>query len=1448
MKWERQRRNDSRMPAVEWCDAPPRTRVETLKPTLAQFFGLTNPDCDLIRKHREVFARDVEELTQNFYDHLLATPETAGYFANWSDRQLRELSRKQTAYFLRMLDAELSAARTREILSVAERHRRLGIPATWIGAAYAVYLAYGRDRVASASLTTEEKRWLGNAFERLVFVDRELQLVGYDSDRRMREFQAGLTEINQLIARRPTIQELYAGSCRIAVERCGLPLAWVGLVSRDGKCVEVTTAAGVEQGYVRDLHISLDPDSIFSRDPVARAVRSGSVVIVRDMTTADYVHVLRDRSAAHGLRSIAVLPIRRGTATNGVLAVCARESGVFTAEVAALLQTLAVDVSRAVTELRYEVELERLRSFYAVLSEVNQLIARNCPIPQLCVEACRIVAERTGIFLVYITRTERNSNCSRVVAAGGEGQAFAERLAEVIDTGEAGVSSDSRNKPRARAPLVHKDPRSPALSVRCRAAMELFGVGAWAAFPLVGDDESDFGTLVMCGRDEDYFFGDILRLLRETAGDIGFAIGERRRRNQLAQLQGFYAALGELGTLVAEISDADELMRRACALVAVHTGALLACVARVDPDAEAVHIETAVGQAARYADALNVSLDPDQPEGWGVVGRVYQSQKPVIIPDTTTDPGIAAQRRPPARFGLYAMAGFPLARGKGFEMVLVLAAGEPDYFGDPLVELLERLANALGAGLAHISAASRARRLEMLYAALSSVNELIARNPAPRKLFTETCRDLSRQLEGIGALVLEAGGDGQGGHITAFAGEGADDGELWEILRWLMRGDTAGATRGTRVFHGGAAAPTLQRWRERLRRLGVQGLGIFPMARRSGATSALAIVSKVPDFFDTELITLFERLAENMSFSLERYAQGRALQRMAFTDPLTELPNRALFIDRLGQALVEASQGGHIVAVSMIDLDGFKQINDRLGHPAGDLVLKEIARRLKIACRGADTVARLGGDEFGLILRSPQGEAGVQSSLERLLAVIGRPLNVKRERFSLSASIGVALYSQDADGAEELLRLADLAMYRAKHQGGHGWSFYTEAMERRLAFAHGLQREFARALRRDHIVLCYQPQVDLATGRVFAAEGLVRWLHPDKGALPTSEWIDVVEEDGQMIRALGRRVLALAIRQLTEWHAKGIEMSVSVNMGARHILSPHFLFDLDAALAGTPELAPWLGIEITESALIQDFDACSAVLQQCRRRGLRLSIDDFGVGHASLRYMHVLPVDSVKIDQSFVHDLLDDVRALGIVAGTLQASRLSRIDAVAEGVETVEQGVVLHRLGCRLMQGIAIAQPMDAVGFEAWRKRWRNPDAWRRQAGHTLGAEYFPLVASMTFHRGVARAFRGSPDGAAVQSILRGLDCPLEAWKHDKALPAAAPRELVGIHERLHELEKNFAREWLDGRPDEKTSAAAASALEAFMTRAEALLQSQNRRGVPSAHASRPQVPGKPRP
>jgi len=439
----------------------------------------------------------------------------------------------------------------------------------------------------------------------------------------------------------------------------------------------------------------------------------------------------------------------------------------------------------------------------------------------------------------------------------------------------------------------------------------------------------------------------------------------------------------------------------------------------------------------------------------------------------------------------------------------------------------------------------------------------------------------------------------------------------------------------------------------------------------------------------------------------------RKLELIAHYDPLTGVPNRILLADRMHLAFAQTRRDNCLMAVGYLDLDGFKPVNDRLGHEAGDQLLIEIAQRIKNALREGDTVARLGGDEFVFLLLGLEKVEDCEITLHRLLKVISEPVVLRNQPVSVSASIGISIFPEDDTDPDTLLRHADQAMYQAKQQGKNCFHIYNLELDRQLHAHREALNRVEQALENEEFELYFQPKVDMQQGAVFGAEALIRWRHPERGLVMPDDFLPLLENHELAIR-LDAWVIDKALQHMENWQSRGLELQISINITARSLQTDDFVLQLYYAFERYPATKPaYFELEILETQALSDLTLTSQVIKDCQSLGVQFALDDFGTGYSSLSYLKHLSVETLKIDQTFVRDMLEDDDDLAIVQGVIGLAESFRRQVIAEGVESIAHGIALLQMGCRHGQGYGIAKPMPASELAAWIKEWKAPAEWK---------------------------------------------------------------------------------------------------------------------------------------
>jgi diguanylate cyclase (GGDEF)-like protein len=602
----------------------------------------------------------------------------------------------------------------------------------------------------------------------------------------------------------------------------------------------------------------------------------------------------------------------------------------------------------------------------------------------------------------------------------------------------------------------------------------------------------------------------------------------------------------------------------------------------------------------------------------------------------------------------------------------------------------------------------RINRLNRVYAVLSGINTLIVRVPDRDELFREACRIAVRQGRFLMAWIGVVDRKDMSLVPVASAGTTLDfltlDKQRFSLLEEAPRGNVLAA----RAIREGK--PTLSNdvrsdpdvvFKEDHAQRGSRSMALLPLQVADQAVGLLALYSDEAGFFDEEEMGLLTELAGDIAFAIDHIGKRERLDYLAYYDVLTGLANRSLFLERVAQYVRGAASGGHGLAVFLIDLERFKNINDSLGQQAGDSLLRQVAEWLTRTAVDPGLLARVGADHFAAVLPEAKGDGEIDRLLEKALDAFQKyPFRLNGAVFRIAAKVGVALFPDDGSDADTLYRNAESALKKAKESGDR-FLFHTRKMTEAVAARLTLENQLRDALGKEEFVLYYQPKMNLASGKLTSAEALIRWNDPRTGLVPPSRFIAVLEETG-LIYDVGRWALRQAIADYLRWRAAGLPaVRIAVNVSPLQLRHRNFVGEI-AQVVGVDESAPaGLELEITESLIMADLNLSMTTLQAIRAMGVTIAIDDFGTGFSSLSYLSNLPVDTLKIDRSFVTDMTTGPEGLALVTTIINLARSLKLNVVAEGVETGEQSRLLRLLHCDEIQGFLISKPVPVNVFEA---------------------------------------------------------------------------------------------------------------------------------------------------
>jgi diguanylate cyclase (GGDEF)-like protein/PAS domain S-box-containing protein len=604
-----------------------------------------------------------------------------------------------------------------------------------------------------------------------------------------------------------------------------------------------------------------------------------------------------------------------------------------------------------------------------------------------------------------------------------------------------------------------------------------------------------------------------------------------------------------------------------------------------------------------------------------------------------------------------------------------------------------------------VLAQERIARLTRMHAVLSGINGVIVRVRDRQELFRASCRvavqhggfrlvwtgEIDPDTQDIRPVCWDGHNDGfvEGLKLSARAEAGGGNGPVGLAVRSGEPVIVNDIYSDSRIAHAQAALAH-----------GLRSLAVVPLVVNETVTGVLTFYAAEPDFFDAAELGLLRDMGANLAFALDSINKAALIDHFAYYDTLTGLPNRKLFYDRVGQLITHAAAGFHRVAIAVLDVERFRTINETLGVAAGDAFLKGLASRLQASIGEAGTLARLGADRFALAFRQDPGDVEVVRLLQdRVIAVMELPVVIEGQELRMPAKIGIAMYRSDGLTAEVLMLNAEAALAQAKHSGER-ILFYARPMNARVAEKLKLENDLRTALTERQFILYYQPRIDLASGKMCGLEALIRWRHPVRGMVMPGDFIPVLEETG-MILEVGGWAFAQAAKDAARWRARGHSVpSIGVNVSAIQLRQKDFVREMREAIQSGDAGVNCIEIELTESMVMDNVAGSSLRLAEVREAGIQIAIDDFGTGYSSLSYLARLPVDTLKIDQSFIREMTASPEHLAIVTAIISLARTLNMKVVAEGVETEEQAAALRALNCNEVQGYLYSRPQPPEEIE----------------------------------------------------------------------------------------------------------------------------------------------------
>ena len=920
-------------------------------------------------------------------------------------------------------------------------------------------------------------------------------------------------------------------------------------------------------------------------------------------------------------------------------------------------------------------------SYYAALSEIGQLLVRAVEPPELYEAIIEVLGRRLGTMLVMIGEVDHATGWFRRIAP----------VTVVPDLQD--VYPEQLPLSVAQPAFWHGTPqlerdlqRTPGLEM-FRVAYARHNVASALAVPVMAAGEVR-AALVIRATEADFFSDRMIELLQQAAASIGLGLEAQAQRHLLLQAmqeearqQRALRLLSEMIKVVTRSVDEQVLLADTCHVAHRVGGYQFAWIGLLEQEGSSVlqlRAHAGLGGAA-LMDARLALTDPQH--AGDAVAIALANGKPWVRHRVAEMPGDWPLQADAMDVG--AVLALPLRVNDALVGAFVIGAAQADAFTPVEARMFLEMAVELGLGM-------QIQRSQA--ATLLAERDLRANLQQVRAI-------LSNQYSGV----LVASEDGfvrfANEAFCALFGLAATPAEL--------EGQSVAAIQA-RISH---AYQDPEREAARIRDIVARNEPVRGEEVRLGGGRIL-----LRDFMPIRFDGMAQGHIWQQHDVTERRLHEARVERLAFYDVVTGLPNRRLLFELLEQARTRAMAQGSLLAVGVLDLDRFKSVNDTVGHSGGDRVLAEASSRIQGMLREADVVARFGGDEFALLIPGLDSREQLDVISRCILQALRAPFNLMDEQLYVSASVGWTLFPIDGADPEGLVRHADMAMYEAKEEGKDRGSLYEPAMELEQVRLQAMRERIGQALQQSRLQLLFQPIVYIdglpGLNGVAGMEALLRLNDREPELIEPASFMHVLD-DPQLARPIGRYVLDEALRCCQTWLRAGMSIPVSINISTRHLLHPAFFADIDAVLDNYPDVMNvGFGIEVTETGPSMDHTRAKVVIEECRRRGIRVGLDDFGTGSASLSHIQQLDIEHIKLDQSFVRDILHDERNMAIAAGVITTARMLAKTVIAEGVETPAQGDLLASLGCHQLQGYSISRPMAAAAVPAWVAGWVPPASW----------------------------------------------------------------------------------------------------------------------------------------
>ncbi len=1151
------------------------------------------------------------------------------------------------------------------------------------------------------------------------------------------QLYAALSQCNKAIVHCASEEELFLQICRAAVQFGGMKMAWVGLVDSKTRMLRPAASFGDDSGYLKDLNISVDADSPFGSGPTGTAIRENCLYWCQDYMGDPSTAPWHQRATQAGLAASATLPLHRNGVVIGAFTLFSGEVNPFDEALRDLLVEMAMDISFALDN--YDREFQHKQAEEEIKFKNTILKTQQ----ETSLDAILVVDEN-GQIISYNQQFIDLWRLSPTLVNVGLDAPVLQSVADQVENSEEFVT-------RVQYLNKHRDDKSrEEVSLKDGRVIDRYSA------PVTGADGKYYGRVwyfrdISERKKSDQKFKDLLESApdamvivnhdaemvlvnnqainlfgwsrEELLGqNVDILMPERFRTRHPENRNGFFAQprarpMGADLDLFGLRKDRTEFPVE-ISLSPLETNEGTLAITAIRNITERKQSERLVRDSEKRFRAIF-----DQAP---IAMALLDTQgRPIISnPPLSKMIGYSSDELSKMKFSDFT---YPEDVDNDLNLYTQLIEGKVSTYhmekryvhknghliwANLFVTIL-RDENGLPQDVIGMAediterkkAEGRIAFLNRVYAMLSGINSLIVRVQDRSELFREACR-----------VAVEAGGfrmalvaivDRNTMKIVPVASAGKDEALLTAVKTLLSSSEDAPNTMIARAIRDNNAIVSNESLSDprvllgkQYAESGVRSMAVLPLIVADETVGVLALYASEIEFFHEDEMKLLTELAGDIAFAIDHIEKQERLNYLAYYDVLTGLANRSLFLERVTQYMHSAVSGGHKLALFLIDLERFKNINDSLGRSAGDALLIQVAEWLTRDAGDANLVARVGADHFALVMPEVRQDGDLARFVEKSLgAFLEHPFHLNDAVFRIAAKVGVALFPDDGADADTLFRNAEAALKKAKSKGER-YLFYTQKMTEAVSGKLTLENQLRQALEKEEFVLHYQPKVNLVSGKVTSAEALIRWNDPRTGLVPPGKLIPSLEETG-MIYEVGRWALRQAIADYLRWRAAGLAaVRIAVNVSPLQLRNLSFIDEIRRTIALDAHATNGLELEITESLIMADVKHSIASLQAIRAMGVTIAIDDFGTGFSSLSYLARLPVDTLKIDRSFVIDMTAGPKGLALVSTIINLAHSLELKVVAEGVETEEQSRLLRLLRCDEMQGFLFSKAVPSEIFE----------------------------------------------------------------------------------------------------------------------------------------------------